>query len=709
MQKLSRDMPRECAGSVPRQLWCGIALKLLSLFGCVGVPALCYSGNLFLAEVLFLGFLVVDIPAALLIWNGRRFIDVREAAGAFAASCVPVIFWIAVALSVYFFNGAVNVVLAFAMLGICALEMMVWGCALIESAWLRRAKVDLRRAIRSAAPVVLMVIVLWALSVEELFRGVKWDSGDYYKSLIGMSQLSFSPADVAQFKNAGHLSYAFSLVYMIGYALVPDHLLGVRLVTLLLYSITIFAFNYLVKNLIGLRSLSATAVTAVFACTPAILGPLHEINPEMLTLCSLVCLAAAFVSNNRPLQMLFALLFVFSKETNVLLLFCMFMGYAIYSIYIQNTSMPILARIVRFGTTKTGLLQISVFYIPCTLFLVHYLLSDISWGTHSGVEIAPGVDTLNSFGINGAVFVGKLKQLYLLNFNWVIVLLILLLALIVLLQHKKIPSLLNANTCKLFLMLAFTYIGFLATQIFYITYLFPRYTILNSFFMCLLLSLLLNDVEITEALRIAPSAVIALLMLVQTFITVDPVTRLAFKNITVGETSIVTCADLIAFRSNGYKIDASDEATSIMALSPYAYYNRQWGYYDNLIDAVLADISYTEQDVIVFPDCFSPNSIGPFLGWSADNYYDVRTGHLFQRFGDDRDYSTMLYLRYVIASSADQIPETDEAGRVFYLRFPFSNSFDDEAVLSAFEVVDKEIITYRGWSVEVLELERGVK
>ena len=66
-------------------------------------------------------------------------------------------------------------------------------------------------------------------------------------------------------------------------------------------------------------------------------------------------------------------------------------------------------------------------------------------------------------------------------------------------------------------------------------------------------------------------------------------------------------------------------------------------------------------------------------------------------------------MRYVIASSADQIPETDEAGRVFYLRFPFSNSFDDEAVLSAFEVVDKDIITYRGWSVEVLELERGVK
>ena len=66
----------------------------------------------------------------------------------------------------------------------------------------------------------------------------------------------------------------------------------------------------------------------------------------------------------------------------------------------------------------------------------------------------------------------------------------------------------------------------------------------------------------------------------------------------------------------------------------------------------------------------------------------------------------MEKISYRLIASGEQLDEADgNGGRVFIIRYPFTEEFDYETLLDNCNVIRTFDTGYRGWTVEALEIE----
>lgn len=691
-----------------RQLLSGMMLLLLAFFGCIASTSIAYTGNMLFTKAAFFACTILVPIAYVLLWKCRYCIDNSIAQTLLFCHLVLGLFCVSLLINVDMNYAGINKKFLTLFL-ILSFGGMAFWIFVLRSSWPQPRKFFhvLWNGVRSNSYLIVLCLLLILLCIGEFSRGVKWDSADYYRSFIGLSSFSFSPTDIALFKKSGHLSYAYTFVYAIGYGLFPDHVFGVRLVTVSLFLITIVVFSRIINKVFKCEGIRNYAVTTIFAFTPLIFGPLHEINPEIAVVCFFACFAYSFAIGNKVSQTVFATLLVFCRETGIVALFFFFIGYVLYDCLLYRRNHEKASRVffnwpIHFLTNNFT--QILVFYVPCLLFLVHFLADPVTWGSNSASLQAGDLnqDILNTFGLNTVVVLTKIKQMFLMNFNWLLIAVLFLFAVFALLKNKtKLVDGLKSSAFVL-VPIGCSYLGFCFMQFFYITFLFPRYVMLNSFILCLFLAFFVNVTFIKKIITSIICFGLSVLMLVQTFYTLDPVTKMIFKNIDIGDGALVTNSSLIAFANNNYIVETGQN-TKIMDLSPYTYYNRQWGYFDNLMNNVLAKINYRESDSLVLLDSFSPNSIGPYWGWCSNNYYDPETKKIYQRYGNDRDYSHMERITYHLVDANKAFEVHANEGRIFYIQFPFNSDQDDLFLTEVSDFV--ATVSYMGWSASVFELE----
>ena len=715
------------------------AVSLITLSTCLISPALAYTGNYAVADLVFALSCMLGLME-LIIFRGV-WIELSRKDGLQLAGCtLPLLLFIPL-VCVYAEGQDAEFVLRATLLYAVAFAFwLFWVLVALKDKGNNRAGKLAHRLsgwVRDNWMVLVLIVLLICLCYEDLHRGVKWDSGHYYKGLIGVDQLSFSSSDILQLKKAGHLSYSFSFFYGIGYMLLPqNHVLGVRIVTVLFYVASVAAFYSIILRTFRLSKLQATLISAVFGLTPSVLGPIHEINLEPLSLAVFTLMVWAYLSEMRLLQMVLSIAFVFIKENNALFLFMFCIGdiaVCLLNCARANSGKKSLRKLIA-ETSNSNLVRIiAIYYVPCIAFLAHYVLNASAWGANATGSGNLQVDYLNSFGLNKVNVLSKIYQIFFMNFNWAICLVILLCFSAAFVARAKMgnrrsrPRVCVEPRCEvgaaqtsvpstrgqgvvvgtaLFLPMAAVWVGFIAFSFFYITYVFPRYTVLSSFFLSFALAAAVSLPQIKTLIKNLLIACLSALLLVENFITVDPVTKALFRQIDTGESTIVTMSNIIAYSANNYIVETASYRTDAMALSPYAYYNRQWGYFDDLMDKLLQAIGYREGDLLVFPDYFSPISVGPFMGWCSDSYFDSDSGHIYQQYGDDRDYSSMKKISYRFIASGEQLDEADgNGGRVFIIRYPFTEEFDYETLLDNCSIVKTYDTEYRGWTAEALEIE----
>lgn len=715
------------------------AVSLITLSTCLISPALAYTGNYAVADFVFALSCMLGLME-LIIFRGV-WAELSRKDGLQLAGCtLPLLLFIPLVCVYAEGQDAEFVLRATLLYAVTFAFWLFWVLAALKDKGSNRAGKLAHRLsgwARDNWMILVLIVLLICLCYEDLHRGVKWDSGHYYKGLIGVDQLSFSSSDILQLKKAGHLSYSFSFFYSIGYMLLPqNHVLGVRIVTVLFYAASVAAFYSIILRTFRLSKLQATLISAVFGLTPSVLGPIHEINLEPLSLAVFTLMVWAYLSEMRLLQMALSILFVFIKENNALFLFMFCIG-DIAGCLINhakaNNGKKSFKEIITETANSSLVRIIAIYYVPCIVFLAHYVLNASAWGANATGSGNLQLDYLNSFGLNKVNVLSKIYQIFFMNFNWAICLAILLCFSAAFVARAKMgnrhakPSGCVGLRCEvgtvqasvprtrkqgavvgaaLFLPVAAVWVGFIAFSFFYITYVFPRYTILSSFFLSFALAAAVSLPQIKTLIKNLLVVGLSALLLVENFITVDPVTKVLFRQIDTGESTIVTMSNIIAYSANNYIVETASYRTDAMALSPYAYYNRQWGYFDDLMDKLLQAIAYREGDLLVFPDYFSPISVGPFLGWCSDSYFDSDSGHIYQQYGDDRDYSSMEKISYRLIASGEQLDEADgNGGRVFIIRYPFTEEFDYETLLDNCNVIRTFDTGYRGWTVEALEIE----
>lgn len=279
---------------------------------------------------------------------------------------------------------------------------------------------------------------------------------------------------------------------LIGDFITPHATQGIVLVNIFMAVITIVLFYKILEYLFPEATKTEYTLTAVvFAFSPLLFGMVCDMNLEFPQLCFFTWLVYAFLYDKTIFRVIFGAFFAFTKETAVLVYFFFCIGRLVKEGLVPKNSW--------IEKIKNILIAFKLEIFAGILWLLLYYLNlnevwAIQWKPGDAV-MKKGEATINSFGFWGEYIIEKLNQMFVLNYNWV---LWLVLMLILLFQVKKIK---NLHFGKLSVPLCFSAFSFLGFQFFYITWTNYRYISLWCFFQAIAVSIVFLGIENRKRLK----------------------------------------------------------------------------------------------------------------------------------------------------------------------------------------------------------------
>ena len=559
--------------------------------------------------------------------------------------------------------------------------------------------------------IFLVIGIFVVLSFDVLPRTAVCDSFLYFDASAKAVCWDFTLKDPELFKFCSHQSYSVALWYMIGGFLLPLDPAGQRLMNILLISIAIFCFYTVVLKLGFFKrrhTVYAAVSTALFAFNPLILGIIFEIDLDIPSVAFYAWLIASYLYRKNILFIYSAFSLALCKEIGIVLLFGFGMGWLIELLF--------KARKNGFNPLVSIRQQL---IIPITLitssasFLVLYMMTPRWMSGSEKAEIAKEAG-MNIFTLNYDNIIMKLKEMFILNFSWLLVVVICIAFLVWILRKASsapLPSHASSQKCvhveqcrEQFCVgpIVGSYIVFVAFNLVYLTYLNPRYVICHVMGLTLLavysLSYILRQ---RNALYCTCSVLLAALMLVQTFATVDPATLRFFKNIDIGKSTIITTR--VFFQSADGRTTDPYLASS-RELMHGASYNRQYCYVGSVFETVLRDIDYSSNTMVIVDPIY--DKLGTYIAffgkWGADEdeyYYNPNTGRVQQLAGPEK-------LNVVVSSENAQIDldAYQDYARVYFVSASFRAEFETCQPIDGLPVLDSGTSDYRLWEMNYYRL-----
>lgn len=538
---------------------------------------------------------------------------------------------------------------------------------------------------------LLSFLVLWIIiSLEVTGSWTNWDSGSYYKYLVYFREnISLSPSDIQMMKPCGHLSYAWMIVYSLAEMIAPTYAAGVKFLNILIQAITCLEVYYILKAIFkDLSKTWLTILTILYSVTPGVLGPLYEIDSEILIIALVLALILAVIYNDNNILILSGLALLFTKEVGAIYVLGIGIGYLVYSLYMINE-----IGITEYDKKDCFIKKIFISILIVEAYLTYYFIVASNWG--SSYENRDGV-YINVFDFNPVTIIARLKQLYLANFEWIFTLIIMIGFIYI---YSKEIGIFSIN--KGMVIIVFSYLAFLMFSLGYVTYVFPRYIRYQYFIRTVLIAWCISKVDANIILRRIVICACIILLLVQSFITIDPITLGIFEKIKIGCTYLSSANVLYSKDSH---VAIMDETVKILALSPYAEYNRQFMYKDKLMEKAVDGIRYTSNDIIILPDMFPPYTSGPFFGYADCNYFSREDGRVYQIYDSVLPSDKSLeHINYQVFNK-DLEYDLFNYDHIYYFAFEFDEDYNVVDDLSAFEVLETMAFSYRGWKVNVYEV-----
>lgn len=197
---------------------------------------------------------------------------------------------------------------------------------------------------------------------------------------------------------------------------------------------------------------------------------------------------------------------------------------------------------------------------------------------------------INRIGIGKAHIAAILKQAYILNFSWIL----LIITVIGLVYFIKEWSSRKTEKRELVISAIFADMGLIAFTMAYVTYQNPRYLQLHYAFMIFLMVVLWSDIwkDRGRKQRFAGNAaagILVVLLFCESYVYIDPLTRMSFYNRDIGNG--VLCAGDTK-KISGVSSSYSDRAVN----------NRVYTYYLKSFEKFLKDINYDGSQYLLFPN-----------------------------------------------------------------------------------------------------------
>lgn len=284
-----------------------------------------------------------------------------------------------------------------------------------------RMLAECRLFLRKNRCLFLLLFLVCILYIPCFSYWFKSDSNVYYTDMV-MKQGGWDftvGSALSSFMLGGHLCYGYSFFLAIGQSLFPNHGIGIRLVLLLLYLVTIFLFSKILEKLLpSMGKLENILVTGVFVFTPIVFGILFEANIDFPLLCFWTWFMYCHVTGKQILRLFAGVLTCFSKEIGVLFVVGFFISNYIYDLIYRNRKLPV-SQITEKMFQAMNLSDFFTCFSSAFLFLICSIFAKGGWASNA-VTAPKGTEGMleNTIQFSLPYILIKLKQIFILNFQW---------------------------------------------------------------------------------------------------------------------------------------------------------------------------------------------------------------------------------------------------------------------------------------------------
>lgn len=493
---------------------------------------------------------------------------------------------------------------------------------------------------------VLLIIALVRLPYIELLP--RWDAGEYYYKFSCLAE-DFRYGSIFEylknFRLCGHPTLAFCYIYIIGEVIFPKRIIGVSLVSIGLTVIAMWCiYKILLKLVNGLSEARAAVYTFILSMAPLLFSTATYFNPDYALAMFFVFAMYACIYNKPFVAGLATVMCVQTKETGLVLIGGLVIGMIAWHIVSDKKCWFInIFKDLRFYCI--GLIcVVQLVYMKCVGGMSAWGNTDepkplFSWDGNG----------YNCFGINASFFVTKIKQQFILNFNWLIILIIIG-CVIWLIKYYTLRELIKNIIC-----VAVPFFVLLAFSALYITASHARYNVAGDIMLYIIMFWFVGNVatragraekaegnhEIAEAggkisagrkkykinakyVEIIGLLAVTVLLTFQCFWTIDPMTRLCFKR-------------LDAINADIYHIGHIND-DSIIYYGDGMIYNTQYQYIDRAYDKMLAEAGYDPDSM----DIILTTNNGSFIAGNVPMYWlNWDTKHKKRVFYESADTKAM--------------------------------------------------------------------
>ncbi len=480
---------------------------------------------------------------------------------------------------------------------------------------------------------LLFLFLLLILRLQFMQDMPRWDGGNNFLALI--SSLKTFNFTFSQFFSGfqwwGHSSYGIAIFIAILNFINPSNLLLLQISFLLLHILLYGALFSLFKQFFKLSNILSTLFSALVVFTPIIFTSSIIFSIDYPVLVFFIAFLALFSQKKYCLAIFFGGLTVFSKEIGVLIYGTFIISYSLYEILREILNKE---RKKEFNSFLTNLYKYVFLCSPLFMFGFYVLLNNGNvWGG--------GVGSIwSSFSINDEVAYQRFGQMAVLNWNWLLWLLLIFLFITSKKMAREIFE--NGFITALFA----TGIMYTAFNLTYITVTHPRYVIMAPFFLIIFIAVYVRERKEEILLRTILCFLI-FLNVIQIFRTIDPVSKLYFGSMRFGNHTLLKISD-----------DFSSRCDSMV-------YNTEFTYINRLFTRMNKTLIIKPQDTLIFSTLKEKQDRDAWLTYYEQAY--VNNPSLELTYNSNHSFKPNIYY-------ANTLPTTlnfNKKGNLYYVYLPW--------------------------------------
>lgn len=274
-------------------------------------------------------------------------------------------------------------------------------------------------------------------------------------------------------------------------------------------------------------------------------------------------------------------------------------------------------------------------------------------------------------------YIYKLEELYVMNFMWIITLIVLIAVIVFIIRrfmHKSSSDAVSRG--KIILPLFFSYVMFILINMAYFTYVHYRYIQLAIFFHVLALGIAVNYLINSKKIKNIVLCIIGVVFICESYITLDPLTYITMPKFNAGNGTIIsTRRYFYGGKSFGYGyIENEKEVLNKFYLHEGLDYNRQQLGLQYALEDALTKIDYDSNSLIV---------LNNFGGWIENTCWSLfganrTTGYYWDAQTHTMNHDAIGYKLHLTVPNVNI--DFNKYSEIYYFDFSFNKYIKDNFI-----------------------------